>query len=119
MSNLFGGPQAPTSTNSNEELDVMALLEDERGDTVGIVSGQAGGDIVLQYGTEEIIIPSQNATDKSIGQLFDEHSFELGMDLDATRINYRVGEDFVPAEAAVSAGATYTAAIRHDTKGSS
>jgi hypothetical protein len=72
--------------------------------------------IILAAGTEEIQIPASEAQGKTVQQLFQEHSEELGVD--AERINRFVDAGrIIDGTASVQSGRKYSGSTNSDTKG--
>ena len=72
--------------------------------------------VVLQLNEEQITIPATEAAGKSIGQLFQEHSDQLGGD--ASRISrYVAAGQIISQDTVVQLGTIYRGAVLSESKG--
>ena len=72
--------------------------------------------VVLQLNEEQITIPASDAAGKTIGQLFQEHSDQLGGD--ASRISrYVAAGQIISQDTIVQLGTIYRAAVLSESKG--
>jgi hypothetical protein len=72
--------------------------------------------VILAAGTEEVIIPASEAEGKTVQQLFQEHSEQLG--IDEERVNRFVDAGrIIDGTATVQSGHKYSGSTNSDTKG--
>lgn len=79
-------------------------------------NSETANQIILQYGTEEVVVSAEEAKGKTVEQLYEQYGEDLGYYGNGA---YRsTGTILSPATLAVP-GTVYTASRMHDSKGQS